>query len=248
MDDSILNEYFEYLDVEKNLSKNSLDAYHRDIYKFKSYINDNKLGDIFNINKTNIITYLLYLQKNGLAISTVSRNLASLRCMYQYFLNSGYVGEDPTFNLKSPKLVRKSPTILNEDEIKSLFYQTDAGTLKGIRDKSMMQLIYYTGIKVNEMLDLNIEDLDLEKKQIKIISRVEDSILCLNEDTFMSLLTYLNDFREDYNIKDPLFINFSGERLSRQGLWKILKMYRKNSGIKKIITPQTLRHSYINNI
>lgn len=248
MNDSILIEYFEYLQVEKNLSKNSLDAYHRDINKFKLYIADNKMADMLAVNKTNIITYLLYLQKNGLAISTVSRNLASLRCMYQYFLNNGYVGEDPTFNLKSPKLVRKSPTILNEEEIKSLFYQTNVGTLKGIRDKSMMQLIYYTGIKVSEMLDLNIGDLDLDNKSIKVISRIEDPILYLNEETTISLSTYLKDFREEYTSGDPLFINFSGERLSRQGFWKILKMYRKHSGIKKSITPQTLRNSYINNI
>lgn len=248
MNESIFSEYFEYLEVEKGLSKNSLDAYHRDISKFKLYLSENMLKGVLDINKTNIITYLLHLQKNGLAISTVSRNLASLRCMYQYFLNKGYVVEDPTFNLKSPKLVRKSPTILSEEEVKSLFYQTDAGSLKGIRDKSMMQLVYYTGIRLNELLYLNVKDLNLNNRTINIASKDENKLLYLNDETFISLRTYMEDFREGFSNDDPLFINFSGDRLSRQGFWKILKTYKKNSGIKKTITPQTLRHSYINNI
>lgn len=247
MGEKIITEYIDYIRDEKRLTKNTLEAYIRDITLFKQYLLNNKIENFEETNKTIIITYLMDLQKRGRATSTISRNLASIRSFCQYLLNNNIIKEDPTLNLNPPKIEKKIPDILTIKEVNILLNQPETDSFKGVRDKAMLELLYATGLKVSEIVSLNIENLDL---YIGIVS-VEDSdnmerIIPVGNMAMKSLSYYIEEYRmknEEYH-KEPLFINYSGNRLTRQGFWKILRDYTKKSNIDKIITPHTIRHSF----
>lgn len=244
MPDLILDRYMNYIREEKKLSANTVDAYIRDVIQFNDYLKEHSKVNMLETNKTVIITYLSYLQKNGKAISTVSRNLASLRCLFQYLLNSNFILEDPTFNLKSPKSERKLPNVLNEAEVELLISQTNIKTEKGARDKAMIQLIYSAGLRVTEILDLNLEDLNIESGLLRLRQENMSRILPLDKLAINSLVYYLEEYRTDSHKDEPLFKNLQGDKLTRQGIWKIFKRYSKMAGINKDITPHILRHSF----
>lgn len=244
MTQSILDNYMDYIKDERKLSINTVDAYIRDALQFNDYLKEHSKTDILETNKTVVITYLSYLQKNGKAISTISRNLASLRSLYQYLLNNNFVLEDPTFNLKSPKSERKLPSVLNEKEIKILLSQTNIKTEKGSRDRAMIQLIYSAGLRVTEVIDLNIDDLNIESSLLRVRQDNMSRILPLGKDALEFLMIYLEEYRAESKDDEALFTNLQGERLSRQGIWKIFKQYNKMAGINKDITPHILRHSF----
>ncbi|HZK00321.1 MAG TPA: tyrosine-type recombinase/integrase [Tissierellaceae bacterium] len=244
MTDLILDKYFDYIKEEKKLSDNTVDAYTRDIAQFDEYLENNSSYNLLNTNKTVIITYLSFLQRNGKAVSTISRNLASLRCLYQYLLNNNLIKEDPTFNLKSPKSEKKLPNVLNKDEIELLISQTNIETKKGARDRAMIKLIYSSGLRVSELLDLNIEDLNFDSGLLRLRKDDLNRVFPLDETSLKGISYYLDTYRSDSSDDEPLFTNMHGDRLTRQGIWKIFKQYNKMSGLNKDITPHVLRHSF----
>lgn len=246
--DLLLNKFLEYLLYEREASNNTIESYSRDLRQFKKYIIENDINDFELVNKTTIITYLVYLQKIGRAPSTVSRNLASVRSFYQFLLNEGIVKKDPTVNLQSPKHEKKLPQILTPKEVELLLEQPDLNTSKGVRDRAMLELLYAAGIRVSELVALDIDDINLElgflicsksssnKRNIPI---GKFAISILNE----YLSNHRRSFVKDNNIK-ALFLNYHGKRLTRQGFWKIIKSYTKKMNLNKAITPHTLRHSF----
>ncbi|KGG81403.1 recombinase XerD [Caloranaerobacter azorensis H53214] len=246
--DSLLNKFLEYLLYEREASNNTIESYSRDLRQFKRYIMENNINDFKLVNKTTIITYLVYLQKIGRAPSTVSRNLASVRSFYQFLLNEGIVKKDPTVNLQSPKCEKKLPQILTPKEVELLLEQPDLNTSKGVRDRAMLELLYAAGIRVSELVALDIDDIDLELGFL-VCSRNSSNernipigrfaINILNE----YLLNHRKNFVKDDSIK-ALFLNYHGKRLTRQGFWKIIKSYTKKINLNKAITPHTLRHSF----
>ncbi len=244
--DDVIYEYECYLKEERELSENTLESYIRDLEQFESYLSSNNLKNIMTVNKTIIITYLLFLQKDGKATSTVSRNLASIRSFYQYSLNKGYITEDPTYNLHSPKQDRKIPEILTPTEVDLLLSQPNINEYKGARDKAMLELLYATGIRVSELIDLNVNDINYEIGFIAL-SGEQERVIPAGNVALNNLITYVNEYRNQVlkNTKEmALFLNFQGKRLTRQGFWKIVKHYTKQTNINKSITPQTLRHSF----
>ncbi len=244
--DKIMYGYLDYMKNEKKLTDNTLEAYMRDIVQFKDYLNKKERTDYIETSKTTIITYLTNLQKSGKATSTISRNLASIRCFFQYLLNHKLIDEDPTLNLKSPKSEKKIPSILTEEEVKLLLSQPKEDSFKGSRDKSMLELLYATGLRVSEIISIDISDIDLELGILKI--REEDNIrfVPVGEVAIQALCIYLEKYRpNNIDLGDsPLFINYRGNRLTRQGFWKIIKEYTLKTNINKKITPNTLRHSF----
>lgn len=247
MAEKIVTRYIDYIRDEKGLTENTLEAYIRDINSFKEYMKDNDIEGFNDANKTIVITYLMNLQKKGRATSTISRNLASIRSFFQYLLNHDLVKEDPTLNLKLPKIEKRIPDILTEKEINVLLDQPNSHDFKGARDKAMLELLYATGLKVSEIVSLNIESVNLDLRIVSIKDTGESNrVIPIGKMAIESLVHYLENFRENYeeNYSEPLFINFSGNRLTRQGFWKILKHYTKQSNINKVITPHTIRHSF----
>ncbi len=247
MDSNLLN-FNGYLEVEKELSQNTIESYNRDLRQFHVYLKENEIFDFANVNKTLIITYLMSLQKSGKSVSTISRNIASLRSFYQFLLNEGIVNKDPTINLQSPKQEKKLPSILTPKEVEILLEQPNLDCAKGIRDKAMLELLYASGIRVSELITLNVNDINLHMDYI-ISSKdtPNERIIPIGKMAVNFLGIYIEKYRMGL-VKDceekSLFVNYHGKRLTRQGFWKIVRGYTKQAKINKNITPHTLRHSF----
>ncbi|MBC8588407.1 tyrosine-type recombinase/integrase [Paratissierella segnis] len=238
----IIKEYLDYIKNEKKLSQNTIDAYISDINKLYNYASVNNITNFFDINKTIIITYLLYLQRNGKSSSTISRNLASIRCLFQYLLNKNIIKEDPTLNLKSPKKEKKYPNILSEEDMEELLNKPNMKNWKGARDKAILELICGTGLRVSEIINLNIEDLDIDNSHIIINDENKIRFIPIEKNVMSSIVYYIDVYRTSSIATEPLFVNYNNTRLTRQGFWKIIKYY--SILIDKEITPQTLRNSF----
>lgn len=246
--EEVMSNFKNYIQNEKELSQNTFNSYISDINQFAEYLKEYTSINIFNANKTIIITYLMYLQKQGRATSTISRNLASLKSFYQYLFYMGFIKEDPTFNLHSPKSEKKIPNILTSSEIELLLSQPKEDNFKGARDKAMLELMYATGIRVSELVALNIEDFN-QKIGYILVGRDTESerTISIENKTRKYILNYLENYRYirlKNKTENALFINYKGERLTRQGLWKVLKYYVRKININKNITPHTLRQSF----
>ena len=243
-----LSEYLEYIKREKSLTDNTLESYGRDLMQFNKYIMDNQVMSINKVNKTTIITYMMYLQKDGKSPATIARSLASIRSYFQYLLNMGYIDEDPTYNLRSPKLERKLPDILTKEEIDLLLSQPTEDNFKGVRDKAMLVLLYQTGIRVTELIALNVDNLNMELGYIFINAYDKDNVLLPIDNLAITCLkNYMENYRHKLvkdNEEKALFLNYNGSRLTRQGFWKIIRQYSSKANIDKKITPMTLRHSF----
>lgn len=247
MDSNIIN-FNSYLKAEKELSHNTIESYIRDLKQFNNYLEENGLSDIINVNKTLIITYLMHLQKSGKALSTVSRNIASLRSFYQFLLNEGIISKDPTINLQSPKQEKKLPSILTPKEVEILLEQPNMNCSKGVRDKAMLELLYASGIRVSELIALDVDDVNLYMDYILSSKGTpNERVIPIGKMAVKTLSLYLDKHRMNF-VKDPeeksLFVNYHGKRLTRQGFWKIVRGYTSQANINKNITPHTLRHSF----
>ncbi|WP_066500095.1 site-specific tyrosine recombinase XerD [Abyssisolibacter fermentans] len=247
MDYLTLN-FINYLANDKELSKNTIECYNRDVNQFENYLKQKDINNLRDVNKTVIITYLLHIQNTGKSNSTISRNLASLRTFYQYLLNNGIIKNDPTLDLKSPKQEKKLPGILSTDEVAHLLDQPNIKTPKGIRDKAMLELLYASGIRVSELIALNVSDVNLKLGFITCSKNTSKArVIPIGKLSITALNTYLTKHRNYFlnnKDEDSLFLNHYGNRLSRQGFWKIVKFYAQKAEINKKITPQTLRHSF----
>jgi len=243
----LISSFTVYLDKEKKLSKNTLESYKRDISQYLEYLNNTGILDISLTNKTTVITYLLNLQKNGKATSTISRNLASIRSFYKFMLLNKLIEVDPTINLETPKIERRAPNTLTLQEVDTLLTQPLEDTNKGSRDKAMLELLYATGIRVTELISLNVEDINLDLGFIRCNSSSKERVIPIGSIALNSLTKYIKEYRSNFmknQNEQSLFLNYYGNRLTRQGFWKIIKSYTEQAKIGKIITPHTLRHSF----
>ncbi|HOQ07891.1 MAG TPA: site-specific tyrosine recombinase XerD [Clostridiales bacterium] len=245
--EALVQEFVDFLEKDKRLSLNTLQSYRRDIEQYFSYLHEINLHNIANTNKTTVIAYLLYLQKKGRATSTISRNLASIRSFYQYIAKCKLIDHDPTAELESPKVEKKLPQILSPEEVELLLEQPQCVDLKGYRDKAMLELLYATGIRVSELIQLDLDDLNLDLAYIRCCKGTRERMIPIGSMAINALKEYLSKSRpllvqnED---EKALFVNINGSRLTRQGFWKIIKQYKNQAKINKDITPHTLRHSF----
>lgn len=243
-----VREFVSYLEKEKKVSANTLSSYTRDIKQFGEYVLSNSL-DVIKITKTNIITYMLYMQKSGRAAASVSRSLASVRAFYNYLMIKDFVATNPAYDLEAPKQDKKLPYILSANEVERLLSCPDTvipHTDKSIRDKAMLELIYATGIKVSELIALDVDDIDINLGYIKCVGNNTARIIPLGHVAIEAMKEYLSGTRSKMCPKDEvaLFVNCNGTRLTRQGFWKLIKEYAKRAEISGDITPHTLRHSF----
>lgn len=245
----LLDDYFSYLRNIKGLSDNTLEAYKRDLLQFNEYLDVNDSIKLTEVNKTQIITYLMYLQNKNRAGTTINRILSSLRCFYQYLLNNKLIDEDPTFNLKGPQSVKKQPDILTPKEVDKFLSLPKVTNYKGARDKAMLELLYGTGMRVSELVSLDLENINLEIGYIEIgMKSSEERVVPIGKVVNKYLKNYIDNFRKKVlknKNEKALFLNYRGKRLTRQGFWKIVKNYTKQIRVNKNITPQTLRHSFV---
>ena len=238
--------FLKFLQNDKKLSDNTLQSYKRDITQFEKYVEENQV-DYTKVDEKEIKEYLEYLQEIGKKSSTVSRNLASIRSFYQYLVRNKKVLVDPTNNVQAPKIEKRVPSILTASEVELLLEQPQNVDLKGIRDKAMLEFAYATGMRVTEIISLNLEDVNFEEAYVSCKTGTKQRNIPLGTLSLKALKTYVEDARP-YIIKDDgvkaLFVNVNGKRLTRQGFWKIVKYYKEQAHITKDITPHVLRHSF----
>lgn len=241
-----IENFLEFIKVDKKLSKNTLESYQRDIYQYREYIKNSKI-DYAKVKQEDILKYLDYLKGLNKKVSTISRHLASIRLFYQYLLKNKVVKEDPTKGIQSPKIEKKAPSVLSSQEVSLLLEQPNGEDLKSIRDKAMLEVAYATGMRVTEIISLNVEDVDLEASSVTCRNENKQRIIPLGKMSLKALEEYIATARpnliRDENEK-ALFVNINGRRLTRQGFWKIIKFYKEQAHISKDITPHVLRHSF----
>ena len=238
--------FLEFLQSDKRLSNNTLQSYKRDILQYKNYVDTNKINYL-KVSKEDIKQYLMYLQDMNKKTSTISRNLASIRSFYQFLLRNKKIKTDPTEGIQSPKIEKKAPNILSSKEVELLLEQPSCIDLKGIRDKAMLEFAYATGMRVTEIISLDVDDVNLETGFVVCRNNGKQRSIPLGTLSLKALENYIKDARpiliKDENNK-ALFVNINGRRLTRQGFWKIVKYYKDQAHINKDITPHVLRHSF----
>ena len=245
-----LKYFFDFLENDKKLSENTLQSYKRDLKQFRKYLEDCEIH--YNkVKESDIKDYIRELQEEGKKPSSISRCIASIRSFYQFVLKNKKVKADPTANIQSPKIEKRVPSVLTAKEVELLLDQPKDVDLKGIRDKAMLEFAYATGMRVTEIISLNMEDVNLEEGYV-ICKHTEKHAnkqrnIPLGTMSLKALKEYVEEAR-DILVKtegeQALFVNINGSRLTRQGFWKIIKYYKEQAHITKDITPHVLRHSF----
>lgn len=239
--------YENYLSKVKQASYNTVASYLRDIRQFSEWLRENEGIAVVDATQLNISSYLLHMEHEGKSGATISRNLASLKNFYSYLITSGFLEKTPVVDIHVERGEKRLPRILSGREIELLLSQPVCIEPKGFRDKAMLEVMYATGIRVSELIDLNVEDVNLEQGTIKCSSGKKTRAIPLYPAALRSLDVYLKEFRDQLvtsQNEKALFVNINGTRMSRQGFWKILKYYQASAHIEKEITPHTLRHSF----
>jgi len=240
----LIHAYENYLVKVKQASVNTVSSYLRDIRQFDSWLG----GSVLEASQQNISAYLTYLQEQGKSGATVSRSLASLKNFYAYAVSSGFLDASPVSGqIHVDRGERRLPQILTGREVELLLSQPSAVDFKGVRDKAMLEVMYATGIRVSELIDLNVDDVNQDMGVIRCASAKKTRVIPLYPAAQKALSVYLSEVRSliaTNPAERALFVNIGGSRMSRQGFWKILKHYQAKAGIEKDITPHTLRHSF----
>lgn len=236
-----------YLHNVKKTSRNTELSYQRDLMKMMRFLQEQKVESAKDVTETNLNSYILDLEKKGMSAATVSRNIASMKGFYLYLWKEGSICSDPAGNLKAPKVEKKLPDILTVEETARLLEQPGDRTPKGLRDRAMLELLYATGIRVTELISLRLDDVNWRLDYIVCRDRNRERIVPYGSKARKALERYMKSARRELvgdKECEMLFPNCSGESMSRQGFWKLLKQYVKQAGIETEITPHTLRHSF----
>lgn len=241
-----LKEYEAYLTTEKKASSNTLSSYLRDIGQYLRWVESEGFTP-YQAEQEDVEHYVKHLSAVGKSVATVTRSLASIKSFYTFLIGAGVVSVNPAKGITPAKVERKLPQILTSKEVDLFLEQPEPSDAKGCRDKAMLELLYATGIRVSELIGLNMEHLNLSAGFVRCPGKSKERIIPLYPAAVRALSEYVNRVRPQM-LEQPgesaLFVNMSGERMSRQGFWKIIKHYQEKAGIKKEITPHTLRHSF----
>ncbi len=241
-----LKHFFDFLENDKKLSENTLQSYKRDLKQFRKYLEACEIH--YNrVKESDINDYIKELQEEGKKASSISRCIASIRSFYQFVLKNKKIKVDPTQKIQSPKIEKRVPSVLTAKEVELLLDQPKNVDLKGIRDKAMLEFAYATGMRVTEIISLNMEDVNLDEGYVTCKHAEKSRNIPLGNMSLKALKEYIEEAR-DILIKtegeQALFVNVNGTRLTRQGFWKIIKFYKEQAHITKDITPHVLRHSF----
>ena len=238
--------YEAYLKMEKRASANTVSSYLRDVRQFADALADQDIALTDAVSR-DVEAYTDALTRRGKSPATVTRSLASIKSFYQYLLSQGAVDQNPAKGVSPVKVERKLPQVLTGREVELFLEQPECTDLKGYRDRAMLELLYATGIRVSELIGLDVDDLNLPGGVLKCFSKGRERVIPLYPAAIRALTEYLHNVRPqlvETEEETALFVNMSGERMSRQGIWKLIKHYQEKAGIKKDITPHTLRHSF----
>ena len=246
MEREIMN-FISYLHNIKKTSNNTELSYKRDLGKMRQYLEENGISGLNDITEEVLDSYIVYLEENQFAAATISRNIASIKAFFHYLAKEGVIEKDISVGLKAPKIEKKMPEILTPEEVIWLLEQPKGDTPKEIRDKAMLELLYATGIRVTELITLKVSDVNMQMGFIICRDGSKERVIPFGAAAKKAMTNYLDKARNVmlFDLQsDILFVNCSGQPMSRQGFWKLIKYYAKKAGIIADITPHTLRHSF----
>ena len=242
-----IREFISYLHNTKRTTYNTEVSYQRDLKKMVSFLRERGISEISMIREQDLEDYLHEMETGNFASASISRTVASMRAFFQHMYQEGKIKEDPSAGLRRPKVEKKMPEILTVEEVEMLLEQPDQQTMKGLRDSAMLELLYATGMRVSELLHLNVKDVNLRLSYVTCHDGNKERVIPIGHISRDVLERYLRECRpsfvEDGN-EPALFTNVAGKPMSRQGFWKVLKGYAVEAGIQRDITPHTLRHSF----
>ncbi len=244
----LLEHFFEYLEREKRTSKNTIDAYRRDVLEFARFEESRGISDLKETQGTEVVAFLLKLKNDGRSAATVNRKLASIRAFYNYLQAREEISVNPAHNIKSPKIERKKLEYLTIEEVDRFLALPDK-SVRGIRDRAILELLYATGIRVMELIEANVEDINLRMGFITCAGEQSKArIIPIGKPARAALEDYIYDARgkllKEGEEQEALFVNYCGQRITRQGLWKILKEYGRRAGLEQKLTPNIIRTSF----
>ena len=246
-----MNDYIEdfitYIHNTKGSSNNTEMSYRRDLRKMNDYFAKKNIRDLSAISESDLSDYVKHLEKQKYSAATVSRNIASVKALCHFLVLKKKMAVDVSTGLKAPKIEKKLPTIMSNAEVNKLLMQPSGSSMKEIRDKTMLELLYATGIRVSELISLRTSDVNMQMSCIVCRDLHKERMIPFGHKAKKALSKYLSEVRDNMvNEKQSeiLFVNCSGEPMSRQGFWKLIKFYTKKAGITDDITPHTLRHSF----
>lgn len=243
----VINEYIDYIKNNRKLTQNTVNSYFIDIRKYVDHIKSKGLN-LFELNENDIISYIIELEKSNASVSTISRAISSVKSFHEYLFLKRYTESNLAKNIKKPKIEKKEVDILTREEIEALLTFKELKTSKQIRDKAIFETLYGTGVKVSELIEMSIDDVNLDLDYIYCESGKSSRIIPLSQTTKKYITKYIEKSRLEFirnNYEEKaLFVNSSGEKFTRQGLWKLIKKHAKVASIDKNINPTMLRHSF----
>ncbi|KAA1040383.1 site-specific tyrosine recombinase XerD [Macrococcus equipercicus] len=244
----IVEEFLHFIMIEKGLSENTIAAYRRDLTGYINFLEREKIGHLDNVDRFTITLYLGQLKEENKSQKTIARNTASIRGFHQFALREKYAVKDPSVMLEPPKVAKHLPDVLSIAEVDVFLEAPDTSKLFGRRDQAMLELLYATGMRVSELINLDLEDINLIMGYVRVFGKGnKERIIPLGSKSMTVLADYIKHTRPKMlkkEVTDSLFLNFHGRRMTRQGFWKIIKQLKEEVGIKKKLTPHTLRHSF----
>lgn len=243
----IMQSFEDYLKNQKKVSLNTLVSYLRDVNRFAGFISEERSCSLIDVKVDDVAEYVQLLRREGRSAATVSRTVASVKCLYEQLVCEGKISVNPAKDIELEKQPRKLPEILTGKEVELFLEQPDTSDMKGIRDRAMLELLYATGMRVSELLALDVDDVNLAVGIIRCRSKEKERIVPMYSMAVQAIADYMEKVRMSMIAdmdEEALFVNVNGGRMSRQGFWKIVKGYQKKAGITKEITPHTLRHSF----
>lgn len=244
----VVDEYLRFIQIEKGLSENTIAAYRRDLNHYLNYLAAQKISNLDFIDRQIVQQWFGVLHDEGRSTKSIARFTSTIRSFHQFALREKYAAKDPTVLIETPKYERKLPDVLSIDEIDLLLTTPETSKNNGYRDRTMLELLYATGIRVSELINIEVEDVNLLMGFVKVFGKGnKERIIPLGETVIELLRTYIENVRPQLlkkQVTHTLFLNLQGKPLTRQGIWKIIKQTGAKAGIQKRLTPHTLRHSF----
>lgn len=245
--DQMIENFLDYLHTVKKTSENTIMSYGRDLRKWEDYLGSCGISEVEEVKEEDLHAFIRYLEEKKFKSATISRNIASLKAFYHYLFKKRLVKDDITEGLHAPKVEKKMPGIMRVEDVIRLIEQPDGDKPKELRDRAMLEILYATGIRVSELIRIKVSDINLQVGHLRCRDGNKERIIPFGRKTQKAIIKYLEKGRNalllNFNTEE-LFINCSGQAMSRQGFWKIIKYYARQAGIEEEITPHTLRHSF----
>ncbi len=243
-----IEEFINYLSVERGLAHNTLLAYRRDLTQYVRYLSKAGISAAGRVKRDNVTKYIYYRKKKGLSVTSICRGLTTIRMFHRFLVREGFLKEDPTVLVETPKLWKRVPDVLSQEEVEAMIRVSQGKGWQRVRDNAILELFYASGMRVTELADLRLDQMNLELGYVRCIGKGrKERIIPVGKRACDAIRRYCATSRRKLlksKVSADLFLSRLGKKMSRQSIWKLIKVYARKAKIKKAIKPHTLRHSF----